>query len=72
MFFYVTFIKDVVIIRLFSFSNSVMKLVSQCYVVLLVDVIGILSECFVEFTLYLTRFGDIESTPIFLRYFGFW
>ena len=72
MFFYITFIKDVVIICLFRFTNSMIKLVSKCYVVLLVNVIGILSERFVEFTFYFTRFGDVKSTPIVLRYVGFW
>ena len=42
-----TFIKDVVIVCLFSFSNSSTKFVSKCYVVLLVNVIGILRERFV-------------------------
>ena len=72
MFFYITFITDAVIICLLSFSNSVIKFVSKCYVVLLVNVIGILSERFVEFTFYFTRIGDVESTPIFLRHIGFW
>ena len=54
MFFYVTFFKDVIIICLFSFSNSVIKFVSKCYVVLFVNVIGILSERFVEFTFCFT------------------
>ena len=72
MFFYITFFKDVIIICLFSFSNSVIKFVSKCYVVLFVNVIGILSERFVEFTFCFTRFGDVKSTPIFLRYVGFW
>ena len=71
MFFHITFIKDVVIICLYSFSNSVIKFVSKCYVVLLVNVIGIPSERFVEFTVNLTRFGDVKSAPIFLRYVGF-
>ena len=70
--FYMTFMKDVVIICLFSLSNSVIKFVSKCYVVLLVNVIGILSERFVEFTFYFTRFGDVDSAPIFLQYVGFW
>ena len=39
MFFYITFFKDVIIICLFSFSNSVIKFVSKCYVVLFVNVI---------------------------------
>ena len=46
--FYITFIKDVMIC-LFSFSNSLIKFVSKCYVVLLVNVIGILSERFVVY-----------------------
>ena len=48
------------------------KFVSKCYVVLLVDVIGILSERFVEFTFNLTRVGDVKSAPIFFRCVGFW
>ena len=50
------------------------KLVSKCYVVLLVNVIGILSERFVEFKSYFTRFGDVKSAPIFFGYVGcgFW
>ena len=67
MFFYITFIKDVVIICLFS----VIKFVSKCYVVLLVNVIGILSERFVQFTFNFARFGDVKGAPIFLRYVGF-
>ena len=53
MFFYVAFIIDVIIIRLLSFSNSVIKFVSKFHGGLLVNVIGILSERFVEFTFYL-------------------
>ena len=60
MFFYIIFIKDVVIICLLSYSNSVIKFVSKCYVVLLGNVIGILSERFVELTFYFTRFGDVK------------
>ena len=37
------------------------KFVSNYYVVLLVDVIGILSERLVEFTFNFTRFGDVKS-----------
>ena len=40
------------------------KFVSKCYVVLLVNVIGILSERFVEFAFNFTRFGYVDSTPI--------
>ena len=46
MFFFITFIKNVVIICLFSFSHSLIKFVSKFYVGLLVNVSGILSESF--------------------------
>ena len=72
MFFYITFIKDVVIICLVSLSNSLIKFVSKCYVVFLFYVIWTLSERFVEFTFNFTRFGDVKSAPIFFWYVGFW
>ena len=52
--FHITFITDVIIICLSSFSYSLIKFASKCYVVLLVNISGILNESFVEFTFNLT------------------
>ena len=60
------------VICLFSFCNSLIKIVSKCCIALLANISGILNTSFIEFAFNFTRFGDVKSAPILLRYVGCW
>ena len=68
----VTFIKEVKIICLFSLFSRFFMLVPKCYLVLLVNVSGILGKSYVNHIFDVETFGDIWSSPILFRYVGFW